>query len=52
MKPVAAAMADDGDKAGAGLKGRDPDATDFANYFCTYSFLYHRECLRGGALHV
>ena len=24
------------------LKGRDPDATDFANYFCTYAFLFHQ----------
>ena len=24
------------------LKGQDPDATDFANYFCTYAFLFHQ----------
>ncbi|KAK9868859.1 hypothetical protein WJX84_000589 [Apatococcus fuscideae] len=25
------------------LKGDAPDATDFANYFCTYAFLFHQK---------
>ena len=24
------------------LRGQDPNSTDFANYFCTYAFLYHQ----------
>jgi protein arginine N-methyltransferase 1 len=27
----------------AGIEGKAPDATDFANYFCTYGFLYHQK---------
>lgn len=23
------------------LDGKAPEATDFANYFCTYSYIYH-----------
>ena len=26
-----------------GIEGKAPDATDFANYFCTYGFLYHQK---------
>lgn len=25
------------------IEGKAPDATDFANYFCTYGFLYHQK---------
>ncbi len=25
-----------------GLKGADPESTDFANYFCTYAYIYHQ----------
>lgn len=31
---------------GSDLKGKDPDATDFANYFCTYAFLFHQVTAR------
>jgi protein arginine N-methyltransferase 1 len=24
------------------LDGQAPEGTDFANYFCTYAFLYHQ----------
>ena len=24
------------------LDGKPPESTDYANYFCTYSFLYHQ----------
>ena len=24
------------------LDGQAPESTDFANYFCTYAFLYHQ----------
>ena len=24
------------------LDGLDPESTDFANYFCTYGYLYHQ----------
>ena len=26
------------------LDGKPPESTDYANYFCTYSFLYHQAC--------
>lgn len=26
----------------AAVDGLAPEATDFANYFCTYAFLYHQ----------
>lgn len=26
------------------LDGAPPESTDYANYFCTYSFLYHQAC--------
>jgi protein arginine N-methyltransferase 1 len=25
------------------LDGQAPESTDFANYFCTYSYLYHQK---------
>lgn len=25
------------------LDGEAPEATDFANYFCTYAYLYHQK---------
>ena len=28
--------------ASASAEGKAPDPTDFANYFCTYGFLYHQ----------
>jgi hypothetical protein len=27
------------------LDGQAPESTDFANYFCTYAYLYHQVCL-------
>ena len=24
------------------LDGRPPESTDFANYFCTYAYIYHQ----------
>jgi hypothetical protein len=24
------------------LDGKAPDSTDFANYFCTYGYIYHQ----------
>lgn len=28
------------------LDGKPPEEADFANYFCTYAFLYHQVCDR------
>ena len=41
-------MAGERDKKCSDLDGRAPEATDFANYFCTYAFLYHQVCLPRG----
>ena len=30
------------------LDGRAPDGKDFANYFCTYAYLYHQVRVLGG----
>lgn len=30
------------------LDGQAPDGQDFANYFCTYAYLYHQVCVAGG----
>jgi hypothetical protein len=27
------------------LDGAEPEATDFANYFCAYAYLYHQVCM-------
>lgn len=27
------------------LDGKPPEEADFANYFCTYAFLYHQVCV-------
>jgi hypothetical protein len=35
-------MAEDGGAPISRLDGRAPDGKDFANYFCTYAFLYHQ----------
>ncbi len=35
----------DAKQSAAGLDGAAPDQTDFANYFCTYAFLYHQVAL-------
>jgi len=29
------------------LDGEAPESTDFANYFCTYAFLYHQKVRAG-----
>ena len=29
------------------LDGKAPESTDYANYFCTYAFLYHQVCRLG-----
>lgn len=36
------------------LDGLDPESTDFANYFCTYGYLYHqaRQALAGLVAYV
>eukprot|EP00775_Hariotina_reticulata_P004143 gene4143-4392_t len=36
-------MAEDGGAPLSRLDGRAPDGKDFANYFCTYAFLYHQK---------
>jgi protein arginine N-methyltransferase 1 len=28
------------------LDGKPPESTDFANYFCTYAYIYHQVCPR------
>ena len=31
------------------LDGSAPESTDYANYFCTYAYLYHQVCSYIGA---
>jgi hypothetical protein len=36
-------MAENGDtQKVSALDGQAPEGTDFANYFCTYAYLYHQ----------
>lgn len=39
-------MGRDGDRVSR-LDGQAPESTDFANYFCTYAYLYHQVRLQG-----
>ena len=34
------------------LDGKAPESTDFANYFCTYGYLYHQVHYYSGQLHT
>ena len=35
-------MAANGKAKLSDLDGQEPESTDYANYFCTYSYLYHQ----------
>lgn len=42
-KAKPAGMAENGDtQKVSALDGQAPEGTDFANYFCTYAYLYHQ----------
>ncbi len=34
------------------LDGSAPESTDYANYFCTYAYLYHQVCIARARSHI
>lgn len=42
QRALTVAMATENGQRCSELDGQAPESTDYANYFCTYSFIYHQ----------